>query len=107
MTRSRADPGRRRFIRVVAVAAVAVPVGNAAFCGAAHAAELISETDPAAMTLKYKADATKAPERKDAMSFCDNCNYYTGKESAANGACAALSNRLVAAKGWCLSWEGY
>jgi len=55
------------------------------------------------MKLKYKADATKAPEREDPTSFCDNCTYYTGKD----GSCAALGNRPVAAKGWCTAWEGY
>ena len=72
-----------------------------------EAAEMVSESDPAAVAVKYKADATKAPDRKDPKAFCDNCNYYTGKPGSANGACAVLGGRLVTAKGWCTSWEGY
>ena len=98
--------GRRRCIKIVAVApATATSLIGLVLCASAAAADLVSETDPAAMKLKYKADATKAPERQDPKAFCDNCAYYTGKEGAASGACAALSDRPVAAKGWCTAWE--
>jgi hypothetical protein len=102
MSRAPALP-RRRFIRIVLAGVAAAPL--AARVGAAAAAERVSETDPAARELKYRADATKAPERKDAKAFCDNCAFYSGKPGAASGECAALDNRLVAAKGWCQSWD--
>jgi len=62
----------------------------------ATAAELVSESDPKAVALKYKADATKSPDRKDPAAICDNCNLYTGKPGAATGACAALGERRQA-----------
>ena len=99
---------RRRCVKIIAAApATAASLIGLVLCASAAAAELVSETDPAAMKLKYKADATKAPERQDPQAFCDNCTYYTAKDGAASGACAALGGRPVAAKGWCTAWEGY
>ena len=102
-----ANTRRRRLIKIIAMGAVTVPLVDAMLTGIARAAEMVSESDPAALALKYKADAKKALERKDLTAFCDNCTLYTGKPDGANGPCAALANRLVAAKGWCTSWEGY
>ena len=99
--------GRRRLIKVIAIAAAAAPFIDAWMPGTARAAEAVGESDPAAAAFKYKADATKAPERQESTSFCDNCTYYTGKPGSADGPCVVLGNRLVAAKGWCTSWEGY
>jgi len=99
---------RRCCVKIVAVMpATAASLIGILLCASAAAAELMSETDPAAMKLKYKADATKAQDRKDAKAFCDNCTYYTAKGDAASGACAALADRPVAAKGWCTAWDGY
>ena len=106
MASNGANAQRRRSIRLIAIAAAGVPFAGA-LVGAASAAGTVSEQDPAARALRYRADATKAPERKDAAAFCDNCTYYTGKPGDAEGACAALGDRRVAAKGWCTSWEGY
>jgi hypothetical protein len=101
------DPRRRRVIRLIATGAVVVPFGSTVPTGTAVTLEMVKESDPAAVALKYKADATKAPERKDPAALCENCNYYSGKPGSDNGACSALGDRLVAAKGWCESWEGY
>lgn len=80
----------------------------AAFVGrGATAAEPVSESDPKAVTLKYRKDATKSPDRKDPAAFCDTCNLYTGKPGDATGSCELFDGRLVTAKGWCASWEGY
>jgi len=107
MAKVPADPRRRRIVRLIATGAVVAPFGNAVPVRTAEAAELVSESDPAAVALKYKADATKAPERKDPAAFCDNCSFYSGKPGSADGTCAALGGRLVAGKGWCAAWEGY
>jgi High potential iron-sulfur protein len=96
---------RRRFIKLTAAGLVGVPFANAMLGGNAEAADMVKESDPAAAKLKYKADATKAPERQDAGEFCDNCALYNSKDSA-YGTCSALEDRLVAAKGWCTSWGG-
>ena len=105
MTESSVHPKRRRFIKLTVTSLAAAPFANALLSGNAAAADLIKESDPAAMKLKYKADATKAPERTNAEEFCDNCLVYTSKDSA-SGTCSSLGNGLVAAKGWCTSWSG-
>jgi len=99
--------GRRCFIRIAAAGLVSGPLASVLWSERATAAELVSESDPKAVALKYKADATKSPDRKDPKAICDNCNFFTGKPGDATGACAALDGRLVAAKGWCTAWEGY
>ena len=99
--------GRRRFIRIAAAGLASAPLATALFSEVASAAEVVKESDPKAVELKYKMDATKSPDRKDPAAVCDNCNLFTGKPGEATGACAAFDGRLVAAKGWCTAWEGY
>jgi len=98
------DNNRRRFIRMTAIGLAAAPFANALLSGTASAADLISESDPTAVALKYKADATKAAERKDATALCSNCNFYTGKAGEASGPCTLFQGKLVAANGWCTAW---
>lgn len=105
MTESSMHPKRRRFIKLTVTGLAAAPFANALLSGSAAAADLVKESDPDAVKLKYKADATKAPERTNAEEFCDNCLLYEKKDSA-SGTCSALGDRLVAAKGWCTSWGG-
>jgi hypothetical protein len=105
MAESHAFPRRRRFIKLTATGLVVAPFANALLRENAAAADLISESDPAAAKLKYKADATKAPERTNPDELCDNCLLYESKDSA-YGTCSVLENKLVAAKGWCISWSG-
>jgi len=95
---------RRRFIKVTVSSLAAAPFANALLSGAAHAQALVSETDPQAVALGYKADATKAAARKDATATCANCNFYTGKAGAAEGPCAIFPGKNVHAKGWCTAW---
>ena len=103
MAKSAVHP-RRRFIKLTATGLVAAPFANELLCGNAAAADLIKESDPAALKLKYKEDATKS-ERTSPIEFCDNCLLYQSKDPA-YGTCSALDNKLVAAKGWCISWSG-
>ncbi len=98
------DNSRRRFITLTAMGLAAAPFANALLTGTASAADPISETDPQAIALKYKADATKAAERKDATALCSNCNFYTGKAGEASGPCALFQGKLVMANGWCSAW---
>ena len=105
MTQHVSQVGRRRFIKISATGFAAAPFANALLRGNAAAADLIKESDPAAVKLKYKADATKAPERTNPAELCDNCLLYESKDSA-YGTCSALENKLVAAKGWCTAWSG-
>jgi hypothetical protein len=105
MAKSPEHPRRRRFIKLTATGLVVAPFANALLRRNAAAADTVKESDPAAVKLKYKADATKAPERTDPAEFCDNCLAYASKDSA-HGTCSALEDRLVAAKGWCTAWGG-
>jgi hypothetical protein len=98
------DNSRRRFIKLTAIGLAAAPFANALLSGTARAADLISESDPTAVALKYKADATQAAERKDATALCSNCNFYTGKAGEASGPCTLFQGKLVAANGWCTAW---
>jgi len=104
MTKHAADTNRRRFIKHSITGLAAAPFANALFSGSAEAVDVVSESDPTAVALKYKMDATKATDRKDAKALCNNCNFYTGKPADANGPCSVFGGKLVSAKGWCASW---
>ena len=104
MPRPAADTNRRRLITLTVTGLAAAPFANALFSGSAEAVDMVSESDPTAVALKYKLDATKATDRKDAKALCNNCNFYTGKPADANGPCAVFVGKLVSAKGWCISW---
>jgi anaerobic selenocysteine-containing dehydrogenase len=95
---------RRRFIKISVAGLAAAPAAAALFSGTAQAAETLSEADPTAVALGYKADATKAANRKDNTAICTNCSLYSGKAGAADGPCSAFGGKLVAAKGWCNAW---
>lgn len=92
--------------RSILFAAPALALGLAASREAAAQAK-VPENDPAAMALGYKEDAAKVDTAKYKNyvkgNTCANCNFYKAK-SATEGPCAALGNRLVAAKGWCAVW---
>ena len=104
MTKNAADTNRRRIIKLTVTGLAAAPFANALFSGSAEAADMVSESDPTAVALKYKMDATKAADRKDPQALCSNCNFYTGKPNDANGPCTVFGGKLVSAKGWCASW---
>ena len=104
MTRDPSQSSRRRFIKISTAALAAAPFANVLLSGAAEAAEVLSESDPTAVALGYKMDATKAPARKEKTSVCSNCSLYTGKPGAADGPCSVFGGKLVSAKGWCSAW---
>ena len=104
MTKPAADTNRRRFVKLTVTGLAATPFASALFSGSAEAVDTVSESDPTAVALKYKADATKATDRKDTTALCSNCNFYSGKAGDANGPCAVFGGKLVTAKGWCSSW---
>ncbi len=104
MTKHAADTNRRRLIKLTVTGLAAAPFANALLSGSAEAVDMVSESDPTAVALKYKMDATKATDRKDPKALCSNCNFYSGKPADANGPCSVFGGKLVAAKGWCASW---
>lgn len=92
--------------RSILFAAPAVALGLLASREAAAQAK-VTEDDPTAKALGYKADGSKVDAAKfktwAKTNTCANCNFY--KASNANeGPCVALGNKLVAAKGWCSAW---
>ena len=101
---TRTSPNRRRFIKIGVAGLAAAPLTAALLSGSAQAAETLSESDPTATALGYKADATKAAARKDATATCANCTLFSGKPGAADGPCSAFGGKLVSAKGWCNAW---
>ncbi len=68
-------------------------------------APMLSESDPAAQALGYRADATKVDKAKypkyAAGQACAMCMLYQGKPGAASGPCAAFPGKQVSSKGWC------
>jgi hypothetical protein len=72
----------------------------------------VSESDPVAASLGYRADATKVdtakfPKRKGAegeKQFCNNCQFFTAKGDSGWGACQIIRSGDVKATGWCNTW---
>ena len=96
---------RRTFLIGAAGAASALAASRFAF---AQAGTPLSESDPQAQALGYKADATKADKAKfpkyAAGQTCSTCQLYQGKPADATGPCPLFQNKLVASKGWCSAW---
>jgi len=71
-------------------------------------AAVLAETDPQAVALGYKADATKVDKTKypkyAAGQVCHNCALFQGKATDAAGGCPLFGAKQVAGKGWCSAW---
>ena len=105
MSEHHSNSTRRRFIRFAVTGLAATPLAGALVSQTSQAAPVrVQESDPKASAVGYKEDATKSTARKDATETCANCNLYSGKEGAADGACALFQDNLVSAKGWCTAW---
>ena len=71
----------------------------------------LKESDPIAIALGYKKDATSVdtttyPKRAGATGatqFCNNCALYSVGENGLGG-CTAIPGKLVAGAGWCNAW---
>ena len=85
-------------------------VGASALTAAlsAQAQALLAESDPQAVALGYKADATKVDKAKfpkyAAGQVCTNCALFQGKATDAAGGCPLFGAKKVAGKGWCSAW---
>jgi hypothetical protein len=71
-------------------------------------APLLSESDPTATALGYKANASSVDKAKfpqyKAGSSCSNCVLYQGAAGAASGPCPLYAGKAVSAQGWCSSY---
>ena len=74
----------------------------------AQAAPALSEADPQAAALGYKADTTKVDKAKypqhTAAQMCNGCSLYQGKAADAMAPCTLFPGKQVAGKGWCSAW---
>ena len=97
---------RRSFVMTL-VAGGSVLAASRASAEAA-AAPALSEADPQAVALGYKADASKVDAAKypqhAATQLCSNCNLYQGKAADAMAPCTLFAGKQVAGKGWCSAW---
>jgi hypothetical protein len=95
---------RREFIVQLSLGSTAMVAGSAAMAQGA----MVSETDPTAAALGYKADASKADKVKfpkfAAGQNCSSCQLYTGKAGADAGPCALFAGKQVSVKGWCSAY---
>ena len=99
---------RRTFVIHAAAACGALTAGRSAWAQAAPGAEMVAESDAAAMAVGYVSDATKADKKKyptyAAGQRCGTCILFEGKASDAAGPCPLFPGKRVAAQGWCSSW---
>jgi High potential iron-sulfur protein len=70
---------------------------------------MVSETDPLAVSLGYRVNATsvdkaKFPQYTGGQS-CSNCALYQGAAGASSGPCPIFSGKSVSSTGWCASYS--
>jgi len=96
---------RRTFLAAIPVTAIALTLARKANAQPAK----LEESDPMAVSLGYKHDASKVDSKKftsyAAGRNCANCQLYQGKATDAWAACAAVGGKLVNGKGWCAAWS--
>jgi len=98
---------RRAFIENSAIMMIAsAGISSVAW---SDSAPMLSESDPVAMGLGYKAnasavDATKFPQYAAGQS-CSSCALYQGAAGDSSGLCPIFSGKAVSSKGWCASYS--
>jgi hypothetical protein len=95
---------RRAFIGTGAILIAAVGASPVAWPEAAP----LSESDPTATSLGYKANASTVDKAKfpqyAAGQSCSNCSLYQGAAGASSGPCPIFGGKLVSTTGWCASY---
>ncbi|RZF31177.1 MULTISPECIES: high-potential iron-sulfur protein [unclassified Paraburkholderia] len=96
---------RRTFLITSIGVASTLALSRQAFADAPK----VSETDPTAVALGYKADASKVDKAKftkfAAGQECSNCSFFQGKAGDAYGGCPMFAGKQVAATGWCSAYN--
>ena len=94
--------------RRVFIMQAATSVGALVLADKAAAQATLAESDPQAVALGYKSDASKVDKAKNAKfaagQNCGSCALYQGAAGSASGACPLFAGKQVAAKGWCTAW---
>jgi hypothetical protein len=97
---------RRVFLENGAIVVIATAgISSVAW---SDSAAMLSESDPTAAALGYKAnasavDTTKFPQYASGQS-CSNCALYQGPSGASSGPCPIFAGKAVSAQGWCSSY---
>jgi hypothetical protein len=96
---------RRAFIENSAILIATAAVSDAAW---PDSAPTLSESDPTALALGYKANASTVETAKFAQyapgQSCSSCALYHGSAGSSAGPCAIFAGKTVSAKGWCSSY---
>ncbi len=99
------NPNRRAFVLTVVAGGSALAASRVS---AQAAAPVLSESDPQAVALGYRADSTKVDKAKypqhAATQVCAGCNFFQGKPTDAMAPCQLFGGKQVSAKGWCTAW---
>ncbi len=98
-------PSRRKFVlSALPVSALLLGAARSASAQATH----LEETDPIAVSLGYRNDATKVDSKKYptyvAGRHCGSCQLFQGSATDAWAVCAVMGGKAVNAKGWCSAW---
>ncbi|SAL04653.1 high potential iron-sulfur protein [Caballeronia arationis] len=95
---------RRHFMVLAASLASSVALSSKASADT----PAVSETDPTAQSLGYKADATHVDKVKYSKyqpgQACATCQLYQGKPGDPAGPCPIFAGKQVEAKGWCSAY---
>jgi hypothetical protein len=96
---------RRDFIENSVLVIGAVGVSSAAL---ADSAPMLSESNPIAVALGYKANASTVDRAKFSQyavgQSCSNCALYQGAAGASSGPCTIYAGKSVSSAGWCASY---
>ena len=96
---------RRTFLITSIGVASSLALSRQAFADAPK----VSESDPTAVALGYKADAAQVDKAKYAKyaagQDCANCSFYQGKPTDAWAPCPMFGGKQVSAKGWCSAYN--
>jgi hypothetical protein len=96
---------RRAFIENDAILIATVGASSIAW---SDSAPMLSESDPTALVLGYKAKASSVDTAKFAQyapgQACSNCALYQGAEGSSSGPCAIFPGKAVSSQGWCASY---
>jgi len=96
---------RRSFLITSIGVASSLALSREAFADAPK----VSESDPAAQALGYKADATQVDKAKftkyAAGQACGNCQFFQGKPTDAFAPCQMFGGKQVSSKGWCSAYS--
>lgn len=109
-SKKRPDSSRRAFLTTAAVAASAAVIGLRPRVAEAALPHL-SEADPLAKSLGYKADAQQVDRAKFPTykpgDHCSLCRFFLGKpgESSGFAGCQIFAGYAVDARGWCASFN--